>query len=242
MCVCVCVCVCDSQANFTREQAAANDTHIPIVILPKSAESALIAGELATLLVHGVEGSSFLCEDMSERGESAAHTAPQEFAGTPNGHGEEKRRKSEDAFTGSASSADRDSQRDRETGSDTERGTDPLIDSPQPQTSRVSGADRSLHSSVEHPSVEGLKTHTDTETARDTQRERLPGLPNQAMSPSWVDAASTAAMLQSSAAALEARCQQLLNRVQTLEHEKSHMHNQVCACVCVCVCVCVFNV
>ena len=81
----------------------------------------------------------------------------------------------------------------------------------------------------ERPGAERLQTHTDTET--ETDRESPAGQPSQLMWPSGAEAIKTAAMLQSSAVALEGRCQQLLKRVQTLQEEKSRLHNQVRVCV-----------
>ena len=118
---------------------------------------------------------------------------------------------------------ERGRQRDRERGSDTERGRDGgCAGSPQTQPSRAAAM-------KERPGAERLQTHTDTET--ETDRESPAGQPSQLMWPSGAEAIKTAATLQSSAVALEGRCQQLLERVQTLQEEKSRLHNQVRVCV-----------
>eukprot|EP01043_Picozoa_sp_COSAG02_P061410 COSAG02_NODE_8252_length_2641_cov_2.861133_1_plen_686_part_01 len=151
------------------EQTAASKTHIPIVIVPKSAEAVLGAGGLATLLIQT--------------------SAPGPQPNKPE-HGDTHRESTP------ASSFD------------------PVVPSGQIEPLSECGASTIQNGDRLSPSSEQPNT------------QRL-GQPNQVMWPTWADAASTAAVLQSSVVALEDHCQRLSTRVQVLEDDNCSLRKEV---------------
>ncbi len=159
------------------EQEASTKTHIPIVIVPKSAETALSAGALTTLLIqtHGPESPTGL-PLMAEHG--------------------------------SAESIDARREPSPVSSSNPEVPPGQLEPLPKFAATTIQNGDRPSHLSAEQPNNQRLG-------------------PNQAIWPSWTDAASTAAILQSSVVALEGHCQRLSTRVQILEDNNSRLRNEV---------------